>query len=236
MVLISADDGLNIHAMPPRRLVRRPCPRSGGARPARRGRPTAPLVDLQQAARFARAGEGLPSPRTTTASSPAAAAPLDLDHDRYFDIVSARSLPRRAHRRRRRATRAGVAGLNDWTTKPRRRAPNRLVLLLDIPSYDPLLAGAVRCARIGRRMIVGGTVGRRAPIFEEQVAAVVGRRRRSGCRCPRAPSRRRAQPEDEARLVAHAGLRRSGPDAGRRDAARHDLLGHPRAAAARRSS
>ena len=62
---------------------------------------------------------------------------------------------------------------NDWAAEFQKHAPDRLILLPDLPSYDPLVARdeLVRCAKIGHKgAIVSDTVGRGAPIFEDEWA------------------------------------------------------------------
>jgi predicted TIM-barrel fold metal-dependent hydrolase len=62
---------------------------------------------------------------------------------------------------------------NDWAAEFQKHAPDRLILLPDLPSYDPLVARdeLVRCAKLGHKgAIVSDTVGRGAPIFEDEWA------------------------------------------------------------------
>jgi predicted TIM-barrel fold metal-dependent hydrolase len=59
---------------------------------------------------------------------------------------------------------------NDWAAEFQKQAPDRLILLPDIPPYDPKAAAREleRCAKIGHRgAILGSTVGRGEPLFEE---------------------------------------------------------------------
>ncbi len=59
---------------------------------------------------------------------------------------------------------------NDWAAEFQRAAPNRLVLLPDLPSYDPAVAREelLRCAKLGHKgAIVSDTIGRGDPIFED---------------------------------------------------------------------
>jgi len=59
---------------------------------------------------------------------------------------------------------------NDWAAEFQREAPDRLILLPDIPPYDPQAARQEleRCASLGHRgAILGSTVGRGEPLFEE---------------------------------------------------------------------
>ena len=59
---------------------------------------------------------------------------------------------------------------NEWAAEFQKYAPDRLILLPDLPSYDPIVAKneLVRCAGLGHRgAIVSDTVGRGAPIFED---------------------------------------------------------------------
>jgi predicted TIM-barrel fold metal-dependent hydrolase len=59
---------------------------------------------------------------------------------------------------------------NDWAAEFQREDPERLILLADLPSHTPEAARQelVRCARLGHRgAIVGSTVGRGQPIFDE---------------------------------------------------------------------
>ena len=59
---------------------------------------------------------------------------------------------------------------NDWAAEFQKHSPNRLILLPDLPSYDPLVAKneLLRCAKLGHKgAIVSDTVGRGAPIFED---------------------------------------------------------------------
>jgi len=60
---------------------------------------------------------------------------------------------------------------NDWAAEFQRQAPDRLVLLADLPSYDPQVATRElqRCAKLGHRgAIVSSTVGRGKPLFEDE--------------------------------------------------------------------
>ena len=62
---------------------------------------------------------------------------------------------------------------NDWAAEFQKHAPNRLILLPDLPSYDPLVAKneLLRCAKLGHKgAIVSDTVGRGAPLFEDEWA------------------------------------------------------------------
>src|SRR5262249_23300586 len=59
---------------------------------------------------------------------------------------------------------------NDWAAEFQRHPPNRLVLLPDIPSYDPRVATLElqRCAKLGHKgAIVSSTVGRGKPFFDD---------------------------------------------------------------------
>jgi len=60
---------------------------------------------------------------------------------------------------------------NDWAAEFQNTAPDRLILLPDIPSSDPIVARQEleRCAKLGHRgAIVSNTVGRTKPIFEDE--------------------------------------------------------------------
>jgi predicted TIM-barrel fold metal-dependent hydrolase len=62
---------------------------------------------------------------------------------------------------------------NDWAAEFQRQAPERLILLPDIPSSDPIAAKneLVRCAKLGHRgAIISDTAGRGDPIFEDSWA------------------------------------------------------------------
>jgi predicted TIM-barrel fold metal-dependent hydrolase len=59
---------------------------------------------------------------------------------------------------------------NDWAAEFQRTAPERLILLPDIPSYDPQAAAQElrRCAKLGHKgAIVSNTVGRGKPLFAD---------------------------------------------------------------------
>lgn len=59
---------------------------------------------------------------------------------------------------------------NDWAAEFQKYSPNRLILLPDIPSYDPQVARneLLRCAKLGHRgALVSSTIGRGAPLFED---------------------------------------------------------------------
>jgi predicted TIM-barrel fold metal-dependent hydrolase len=59
---------------------------------------------------------------------------------------------------------------NGWAAEFQREAPDRLVLLADLPSHDPEVARQElgRCAKLGHRgAIVSSTVGRGKPLFDE---------------------------------------------------------------------
>lgn len=59
---------------------------------------------------------------------------------------------------------------NDWAAEFQRVAPDRLILLPDIPSYDPQVAKREleRCAKLGHKgVIVSSTVGRGKPLFHD---------------------------------------------------------------------
>jgi predicted TIM-barrel fold metal-dependent hydrolase len=74
-----------------------------------------------------------------------------------------------------RITDAGLYGqvakvYNDWAAEFQREAPERLILLADIPADDPAAARQelARCAKLGHKgAIVSSTVGRGQPIFDE---------------------------------------------------------------------
>src|SRR5262249_12194848 len=58
---------------------------------------------------------------------------------------------------------------NDWADEFQREAPDRLILLADIPPYDSQVAKREleRCAKLGHRgAIVGSTAGRGKPLFD----------------------------------------------------------------------
>jgi predicted TIM-barrel fold metal-dependent hydrolase len=60
---------------------------------------------------------------------------------------------------------------NDWAAEFQRQAPDRLVLLPDIPPYDPQAAQLElqRCAKLGHKgAIVSSTVGRAKPLFDDE--------------------------------------------------------------------
>ncbi|MEE3332532.1 MAG: amidohydrolase family protein [Myxococcota bacterium] len=60
---------------------------------------------------------------------------------------------------------------NDWAAEFQNEAPDRLVLLPDIPPYDPQIATREleRCAELGHKgAIISSTVGRGRPIFEDE--------------------------------------------------------------------
>ena len=62
---------------------------------------------------------------------------------------------------------------NDWAAEFQKTSPNWLILLPDLPSYDPIVAKneLLRCAKLGHRgAIVSDTVGRGAPLFEDEWA------------------------------------------------------------------
>lgn len=59
---------------------------------------------------------------------------------------------------------------NDWAAEFQSHAPDRLILLPDIPSHDPQVAAQElrRCAKLGHRgAIVSSTVGRGEPLFAD---------------------------------------------------------------------
>ena len=59
---------------------------------------------------------------------------------------------------------------NDWAAEFQRAAPERLILLPDVPSYDPHAAARElqRCAKLGHKgAIVSNTVGRGKPLFAD---------------------------------------------------------------------
>ena len=59
---------------------------------------------------------------------------------------------------------------NEWAAEFQKHDPARLILLPDLPSYDPIVAKneLERCAKLGHKgAIVSDTVGRGAPIFED---------------------------------------------------------------------
>ena len=62
---------------------------------------------------------------------------------------------------------------NEWAAEFQQYAPDRLILLPDLPSYSPAVARdeLLRCAKLGHKgAIVSDTVGRGAPIFEDEWA------------------------------------------------------------------
>jgi predicted TIM-barrel fold metal-dependent hydrolase len=59
---------------------------------------------------------------------------------------------------------------NDWAAEFQSQAPDRLILLPDLPPYDPQAATQelLRCAKLGHRgAILSSTVGRGEPLFED---------------------------------------------------------------------
>ena len=63
---------------------------------------------------------------------------------------------------------------NEWAAAFQRQAPDRLVLLPDIPPYDPEAAKREleRCAKLGHRgAIVSSPVGRGKPLFDDEWTA-----------------------------------------------------------------
>jgi len=59
---------------------------------------------------------------------------------------------------------------NDWAAEFQREAPDRLILLPELPSYEPDAARRelLRCAELGHKgAIVGSTAGQGAPLFDE---------------------------------------------------------------------
>jgi predicted TIM-barrel fold metal-dependent hydrolase len=59
---------------------------------------------------------------------------------------------------------------NGWAAEFQSEAPDRLILLADLPAHDPEAARQelLRCAKLGHRgAIVGSTVGRGKPLFDE---------------------------------------------------------------------
>jgi len=59
---------------------------------------------------------------------------------------------------------------NTWAAEFQKTSPDRLILLPDLPSYDPLVAKSEleRCAKLGHKgVILSDTVGRGQPIFED---------------------------------------------------------------------
>jgi predicted TIM-barrel fold metal-dependent hydrolase len=60
---------------------------------------------------------------------------------------------------------------NEWAAEFQRQSPQRLVLLADIPPYDPKTAKTElqRCAKLGHKgAIVSSTVGRGRPLFDPE--------------------------------------------------------------------
>jgi predicted TIM-barrel fold metal-dependent hydrolase len=58
---------------------------------------------------------------------------------------------------------------NDWAAEFQREAPERLILLPDLPSYDPQVARREleRCAKLGHKgAIVSSTLGRGKPLYD----------------------------------------------------------------------
>src|SRR5262245_40008183 len=59
---------------------------------------------------------------------------------------------------------------NEWAAEFQNEAPERLILLADLPAHDPQAAKQElqRCAKLGHKgAIVGSTVGRGKPLFDE---------------------------------------------------------------------
>jgi predicted TIM-barrel fold metal-dependent hydrolase len=62
---------------------------------------------------------------------------------------------------------------NQWAAEFQKQAPGRIILLPDLPSYNPEVAKKelLRCAKLGHRgAIVSDTIGRGDPIFEDSWA------------------------------------------------------------------
>ena len=112
---------------------------------------------------------------------------------------------------------------NDWAADFQREAPDRLILLPDIPSYDPQVAKREleRCAKLGHKgAIVSSTVGRGKPLFDDDWTVFWDAAQEIGIPIHVHLVGRPAQPDDEARLLGDARRRRGGADAARRDARR----------------
>ena len=125
---------------------------------------------------------------------------------------------------------------NDWAAEFQREAPDRLVLLPDIPSYDPQVARREleRCAKLGHKgAIVSSTVGRGKPLFDDDWTVFWDAAQEIGIPIHAHLSGGLHSLTMKLGSWRHARRRRRGPDAARRDALGIDLLGHPREAPAR---
>jgi hypothetical protein len=124
---------------------------------------------------------------------------------------------------------------NDWAAEFQKRDPKRLILLPDLPSYDPIVAKKelLRCAKLGHKgAIVSDTVGRGAPLFEDEWAPFWDAAQETGLPIHvhlSGGTHSVKMKLDSWRQPAFV----AGADLARRDARRDDLLGHAREAAAR---
>ena len=236
----AADDHLRHPRDAARRVVVAACPSSGAnaARTSRRRPKGRTGSATASASRRAAARRRATSPRTTTASGPASRR---RDSRTWTATACARQVVYGPTCTQLQINDAAlheqVARVyNDWAAEFQRDAPDRLILLPDIPPYDPQVARAEleRCAKLGHKgAIVSSTVGRGKPLFDDEWTAFWDAAQEIGIPIHAHLVGRPAQPDDEARLLAHARRRRRGPDAARRDARGIDLLGHPREAPAR---
>ena len=172
--LISADDHLDIHAMPADVWSARLPKAMARARPARRADARRPVVVLRRACASRRAAarrRATLGARPRLPPRPAADAARGHGPRRRAAPRSSTARPARSSAcRTPRCTSRCRSSTTTGRRSSRSTRPNRLILLPDLPSYDPLVAKKeLRALReLGHKgAIVSDTVGRGAPLFED---------------------------------------------------------------------
>jgi uncharacterized protein len=171
--VISADDHLDIHAMPPDAWSRLPASwRDRG--PHVEETPDGPFwfCEGRRISPSGRKEAGYISANDHGFRPGQPATRLeDMDRDGVYATVVYGPMCTQLQIRDA-ALHAQVATVyNEWAAEFQRQAPHRLVLLPDIPPYDPQAAKdeLERCAKLGHKgAIVSSTVGRGKPLFDEE--------------------------------------------------------------------
>jgi predicted TIM-barrel fold metal-dependent hydrolase len=174
--LISADDHMDIHAMPPgvwqERLPAKWRERGPQVRPTDDGAYW--FVDGQKLSPSGRKAAGYLSANEhgLRPSNPKTRLE-DMDRDGVYSQIIYGPTTTQLQIRDPELHAVCAIAYNDWAAEFNRAAPNRLILLPDLPSYSVQAATdeLVRCARLGHRgAIISNHVGRGDPIFEESWA------------------------------------------------------------------
>ncbi|MCH2170736.1 amidohydrolase [Myxococcota bacterium] len=172
-ILISADDHMDIHAMPPETWQER-LPKAWRERgPRVEETDDGPwwIVDGERLAPSGRKPSGLIQTRQHGFRPGQPDSRLeDMDEDGVHAQVIYGPTSTQLRIQDEELYAQVSSAYNDWAAEFQKAAPNRLVLLPDIPSFDipAAIQELERCAKLGHKgAIVSDTIGRGDPVFED---------------------------------------------------------------------